>query len=152
MARDPDQQVFGMAGGLGLILFAAALVLIPALIPVFLLYQLAVNTGVTNLHTAIVLTLAGLAAWGFWRAGGMLIRSVSQRTAQSVIAVYIGACYTFAFFQRPLTTAPAELDLPWLLLSFGIFSFVGWKAGGALVRKAHRDQMLRLARKEQNAA
>ena len=151
MARDPDQQVFGMAGGLGLILFAAALVLIPALIPVFLVYQLAVNTGVTNLHPAIALALAGLAAWGCWRGGGMLIRSVSPRTARFVIAVYIGACYTFAFFQRALTTAPSELDVPWLIFAFATFSFVGWKAGGVLVRKAHRDQLMRIARKEQNA-
>jgi len=152
MTRDPDQQVSSTAGGLGLLLFAAALVLIPAFFPAYVLYKLAILTGVTNLHPAIVIVLTGAAVWAVLRLGGMLIRSVPPGIARGAIAGYVGACYTFAFFQRELTTARSELDLMWLMFAFAIFTFIGWKVGGALVLKAHRDHLIRAQRKEQNAA
>ncbi|HEX8124231.1 MAG TPA: hypothetical protein VF548_01470 [Allosphingosinicella sp.] len=152
MARDPEQQVFKTAGGFGVLLFAGALVLIPAFFPAYALYKLVILTGVTSLHPAIVIALAAAAGWAAWRLGGMLIRSMPPGIARSAIAGYIGACYTFAFFQRELTTARPELDLPWLMLGFAIFTFIGWKIGGVLVLKAHRDRLIRVRRKEQDAA
>jgi hypothetical protein len=152
MSRDPDRQVSNTAGGLGLLLFAAAVVLIPAFFPAYILYKLLVLTGVTNLHPAIVIPLAAAAGWAAWRLGGMLIRSVPPGIARLAIAGYVGACYSFAFFQRELTTARSELDLAWLTFAFAIFTFIGWKIGGALVLKAHRDRLIRIRRKEENAA
>jgi hypothetical protein len=152
MARDPDQQVFRTAGGSGMLLFAAALVLIPAFLPAYALYKLLVLTGVTTLHPAFVIVLAAATGWAAWRLGGILIRSMPPRVARSAIAGYIGACYTFAFFQRQLTTAWPELDLPWLMLAFAIFTLIGWKIGGVLILKAHRDRLIRARRKEENAA
>jgi hypothetical protein len=151
MARDPDQQVFRTAGGSGVLLFAAALVLIPAFLPAYALYKLLILTGITALHPAIVITLSGASAWAAWRLGGMLIRSVPPGIARLAIAGYIGACYAAAFFQRELTTARSELDLIWLMFAFAIFTFIGWKVGGVLVLKAHRDHLIRARRKEQNA-
>lgn len=81
----------------------------------------------------------------------MLIRSVPPGAAKLVIAMYIGACYTFVFFQRELTTARPELDLTWLVFAFAIFTFVGWRVGGALVLKAHRDRLIRVQNREQSA-
>ena len=138
MTRDTDHQVFRTAGGFGILLFAAALVLIPAFFPAYLLYRAAVVTGATDLHPAIVIVLAAAAGWAVWRLGGMLIRAVRPGAARLVIAVYIGACYTFVFFQRELTTAWPELDVTWLIFAFAIFTFVGWKVGGVLVLKANR--------------
>ena len=152
MTRDPDQQVFKSAGGCGALLFAGAVVLIPALLPVYALYILLSLTGVTTLHPAIAIAVAAAAAWAAWRLGGILIRSMPPSVARSAIAGYIGACYTFAFFQRQLTTARSELDLPWLMFAFAILTFIGWKVGGVLVLKAHRDRLIRVQRKEQNAA
>jgi hypothetical protein len=152
MTRDPDQQVFRSAGGLGFLLFAAALVLIPVFFPAYFLYRLAILTGVTALHPAIVIVLTGAAVWAVWRLGGMLIRSVPPRLARGAIAGYVGAIYVFAFFQRELTTAQSELDITWLMFAFAIFTFIGWKVGGVLVLKAHRDRLMRIQRKEQNAA
>jgi hypothetical protein len=151
MTRDPDQQVFSTGSGLGLLLFAAAVVLIPAFLPAYVLYKLIVLTGVTDLHPAIVIPLAAAAGWVAWRLGGMLVRSVPPGIARLAIAGYVGACYTFAFFQRELTTARSELDLAWLTFAFAIFTFIGWKIGGALVLKAHRDRLIRVRRNEQNA-
>jgi hypothetical protein len=151
MTRDPDQQVFRTTGGLGIGLFALALALLPVFFPAYLLYRAAVVTGATNLHPAVVIVLAAAAGWAIWRGGGVLIRSVPPTAARLVIALYIGACYTFVFFQRTLTTARSELDLTWLLFAFAIFTFVGWKVGGALVLKAHRDRLIRAQRKEQSA-
>jgi len=150
VARDPDQQVFRTTGGCGALLFAGALALIPALLPVYALYILLSLTGVTTLHPAIIIALAGVAGWGAWRLGGILIRSMPPSVARSAIAGYIGACYVFALFQRPLTTAPSEIDLPWLMFAFAIFTFIGWKVGGVLVLKAHRDRLIRAQRKEQS--
>lgn len=152
MTRDPDQQVFRSAGGLGVLLFAGALVLIPAFFPAYALYKLLILSGGTSLHPAIVICLAAAAGWAAWRLGGMLIRSMPPSVARSAIAGYIGVCYVFAFFQRQLTTARSELDLPWLMLAFAIFTFIGWKIGGVLVLKAHRDRLIRARRKEENAA
>lgn len=152
MTRDPEQQVFKTAGGFGVILFAAALVLIPAFLPAYALYKLLILTGVTTLHPAILITLAGAAGWAAWRLGGMLIRSMPPGIARSAIAGYVGACYTFMFFQRELTTARSELDLTWLTFAFAIFTFIGWKISGALVLKAHRDRLIRAQRNEQNTA
>lgn len=152
MTRDPDQQVFRTAGGSGVLLFAAALVLIPAFLPAYVLYKLLSLTGVTTLHPAIVITLAGASAWAAWRLGGMLIRSVPPGIARAAIAGYIGACYSFTVFQREITTARSELDLAWLMFAFAIFTFIGWKIGGALVLKAHRDRLARLRHKEERAA
>lgn len=152
MTRDPDQQVSSTAGGLGLLLFAVALVLIPAFFPAYVLYKLAILTGVTTLHPAIVIVLTGAGVWAVWRLGGILIRSMRPGIARSVIAGYVGACYVFAFFQRQLTTAQSELDLPWLMLAFAVFTFIGWKIGGVLILKAHRDRLIRVRRKEENAA
>ena len=152
MTRDPDQQVLKSAGGCGALLFAGAVVLIPALLPVYALYILLSLTGVTTLHPAYVIVLAAAAGWAAWRLGGILIRSMPPGVARSVIAGYIGACYTFAFFQRQLTTAPSEIDFPWLIFAFAIFTFIGWKIAGVLVLKAHRDRLIRVQRKEQNAA
>lgn len=152
MTRDPDQQVSSTAGGLGLLLFAAALVLIPAFFPAYLLYKLLILTGVTTLHPAVVIVLAAAAGWAGWRLGGMLVRSVPPRVARLAIAGYVGACYSFAFFQRELTTAQSELDPLWLIFAFAIFTFIGWKVGGALVLKAHRDRLTRVRRKEEKAA
>jgi hypothetical protein len=146
------QQVFRTAGGSGVLLFAAALVLIPAFLPAYALYKLLIFTGVTVLHPAIVIALAAAVGWAAWRLGGILIRSVPPGIARLAIAGYVGACYTFAFFQRELTTARSELDLIWLMFAFAIFTFIGWKVGGALVLKAHRDRLIRVQRKEQNAA
>jgi hypothetical protein len=151
MTRDPDQQVFRTAGGSGLLLFAAALVLIPAFLPAYALYKLLILTRVTTLHPAIVIAVAGAAGWAAWRLGGMLIRSVPPGIARLAIAGYVGACYSFAVFQREITTARSELDLIWLMFAFAIFTFVGWKVGGALVLKAHRDRLVRVRRKEHNA-
>lgn len=152
MTRDPDQQVSRTAGGLGILLFAAALVLIPIFFPAYVLYKLAIFTGVTALHPAIVIAFAGAAGWAAWRLGGILIRSVPPGIARAAIAGYVGACYSFAFFQRELTTARSELDLTWLMFAFAIFTFIGWKVGGALVLKAHRDRLIRAQRKEQSRA
>ena len=152
MTRDPDRQVFKSAGGCGTLLFAGAVALIPALLPVYALYILLSLTGVTALHPAIAIAVAAAAGWAAWRLGGILIRSMAPNVARSAIAGYIGACYTFAFFQRQLTTARSELDLPWLTLAFAIFTFIGWKVGGALVLKVHRDRLSRALRKKQNAA
>jgi hypothetical protein len=152
MARDPDQQVFRTAGGSGVLLFAAALVLIPAFLPAYALYKLLVLAGVTTLHPAIVIALGAAGVWAAWRLGGMLIRSMPPSVAQTAIAGYIGACYTFAFFQRELTTARSELDLAWLIFTFAIFTFIGWKIGGTLVLKAHRDRLIRVRRKGENSA
>lgn len=152
MTRDPDQQVFRSAGGLGVLLFAAALVLIPIFFPAYVLYKLAILAGVTALHPAIVIVLAGVAGWAAWRLGGILIRSVPPGIARAAIAGYVGACWTFAFYQRELTTARSELDVTWLMFAFAIFTFIGWKVGGALVLKAHRDRLARVRRKEEKAA
>lgn len=152
MARDPEQQVFKTAGGFGVLLFAGALVLIPAFFPAYALYKLLILTGVTTLHPAVAIALAGATGWAAWRLGGMLIRTVPPGIARAVIAGYVGACYTFAFFQRELTTARSELDVTWLMFAFAIFSFIGWKVGGALVLKAHRDRLARVRRKEEEAA
>ncbi|MGZ8284161.1 MAG: hypothetical protein ACXWUZ_03755 [Allosphingosinicella sp.] len=148
MTRDPDLQVSRTAGGLGILLFAAALVLIPVFFPAYVLYKLLILTGVTTLHPAIVIVLAGAVGWAAWRLGGMLIRSVPPGIARAAIAGYVGACYTFAFFQRELTTARSDLDLTWLMFALAIFTFIGWKVGGALVLKAHRDRLIRVQREE----
>lgn len=147
MTRDAERQVFSTAGGLGLLLFVAALVLIPAFLPAYALYKLLILAGVATLHPAIVITLAMAAGWAAWRLGGILIRSVPPSIARLAIAGYIGACYSFVFFQRELTTARSELDLTWLMFAFAIFTFVGWKIAGALVLKAHRDSLIRVGRK-----
>lgn len=152
MTRDPDQQVVKSAGGCGALLFAGAVVLIPALLPVYALYILLSLTGVTNLHPVIAIAVAAATGWAAWRLGGMVIRSMPPTIARSAIAGYIGACYTFAFFQRQLTTAPSEIDPPWLIFAIAIFTFIGWKVGGVLVLKAHRDRLSRALRKKQNAA
>lgn len=151
MGHDPDKQVLNAAGGLGCFAFAAALALIPLFLPAYILYKLTMAAGAASLHPAVMIVLAALAIWGLWRMGGMLIRSVSPRAAQLAIALYVGVSYAFVFFQRPLTTAPAELDVAWLALVFAAFSLVGWKIGCAMVLKAHRDRLIRAQRKEQSA-
>ena len=148
MSRDPDQQVAEAATGLGCFAFVAAMFLLPFLLPAFILYRLAVVSGATNLHPALLIALAAATIWGIWKLGGVLIRSVSPLIAQLAITVYVAACYTFVVFQRELTTARAELDLAWLSLAFAVFCFIGWKVSGAIVLKAHRDQAHRLRRKE----
>lgn len=143
MSRDPDRQVFAAAGGLGLGVFALAFVLVPVIFPAIIVYRVALALGAMNLHPAIMIVVAGAAGWAFWKLGGILIRSVRPVVARRAIAAYIGVCYAFVFFQRELTTAQSELDVTWLLFTFAIFAIVGWKVGGALVQKAHRDGFAR---------
>lgn len=152
MTRNPDQQVLTATAGLGMGLFAIGVVLIPLFLPAFILYRIAVFAGITSLHPAIMIVVAGAALWGLWRLGGILIRSLPWRIARAIIAAYIGACYAFAFFQRELTTARSELDVTWLIFTFAIFAFIGWKVGGALVLKAHRDRLIRARRNEHRGA
>ncbi len=152
MAHDSDQQVLNSATGLGCSALIIGLVVIPPLfLPAFVIYRLAVVTGATTLHPAILIPIAAASIWGIVRLGGMLIRSAPPRGAQLVIAAYIGACYTFVLFQRQLTTARSELDLPWLILAFAIFTFVGWKVGASLVLKVHRNELARLQKRQAQA-
>lgn len=146
MNRNHDQQVLSSATGLGLGVFAIALLLIPTFLPLFILYRIAVVTGATQLHPAILIVLAGASVWGL---GGVVIRSVPPTVARLAIAAYIASCYTFVIFQRELTTARAELDFAWLLFCFGIFMVLGWRIGGAMVLKAHRDRLIRARRDQQ---
>lgn len=148
MAQDPDGEVFGAATGLGCFALAAALALIPLFVPAYLLYKVAVRAGVASFHPAVVIVLLAATVWALWRLGGTLIRSMPPRAAQLAIALYVGGCYTFGFFQRELTTARTELDVAWLSLAFAVFAFVGWKIGGVMVFKAHRDHLLRLTRSQ----
>lgn len=149
MAYDADRHITNAAGELGCAALVAALIIVPPLIlPAFVLYKLAVVAGATTLHPAILIALAIGSIWAIGRAGGILIRSISPQIAQAVIAAYIGACYTFAVFQRQLTTARSELDIPWLLFSFAAFTFVGWKIAATVVNKAHSRQLARTERRD----
>lgn len=144
MSSNPDEQILGAATGLGCFGLIAALILVPPLLlPGFVIYRIATISGATTLHPAFQIALAGATIFALWRLGGMLIRAVPAKLAQAVLAVYIAACYTFVVFQRELTTAHSELDLPWVLLAFAVFAFIGWKVGGMLVLKAYRDQLAR---------
>lgn len=152
MEKTPDQQVFESAAGVGCFAFVIALALIPLFFPAYVLYKLATAAGAGRLHPAILLALAALTIWGLWRLGGLMIRSVPPRVARTVIAVYVAACYTMALFERQLTTARAGLDVAWLAFAFAVFLFIGWKIGGAMVLKAHRDRLLRVRRKQEGGA
>lgn len=112
-------------------------------LPSFIIFRLAQLSGATSLHPAFQIALAGATIFVLWRLGGMAIRLVPPAVAQGVIGFYIGACYTFAIFQRELTTARSELDVPWLLLTLVVCTSIGWKIGGMLVLKAYRDQLAR---------
>ncbi len=152
MAHNSDQQVLNSATGLGCSALIIGLVIIPPLfLPAFVIYRLAILTGATTLHPAILIAMAAALIWAIARLGGIVVRSVTARVAQLVIAAYIGACYTFVFFQRQLTTARSELDIPWLILAFAIFAFVGWKVGASLVLKVHRNELVRVQRRHAQA-
>jgi len=146
---DPDQKVSGAGMGLGFLLMVVGVALIPFFLPVYIIYKVALLTGVAALHPAMVITFAGAAAWGMWKLGGIMIRTIAPGVARFLIALYIGACYTFAFFQRELTTARSELGLTWMFFALAIFTFIGWKVGGALVDRAHSGELGRRLRKEQ---
>lgn len=144
MLRNPDEQVFAAASGLGCSALNAGLIILPPLLlPGFIIFRLAQLSGATSLHPAFQIALAAATIFALWRLGGMVIRSVPPTITQGLLGLYIGACYTFAIFQRELTTARSELDVPWLLLTFGICTYIGWKIAAMLVLKAYRDQLAR---------
>lgn len=148
MAYDAERHINSAAGELGCAALVAALIIVPPLIlPAFVLYKLAVAVGASALHPAILIALAIASIWALGRGGGILVRSVSPQIARAIIAAYIGACYTFAVFQRQLTTARSELDIPWLLFGFAAFSLVGWKIAATVVNKAHLRQLARAERR-----
>lgn len=152
MARNHDEQVFSAAAGLGCSALVAGLIILPPLVlPGVIIFRLAQLGGVTVLHPAFQIAIAAATVFVLWRLGGMALRSVPPRLAQGTLGLYIVACYTFAIFQRELTTARSELEVPWLLLTFAVFAFIGWKVAGALVLKAYRDHLTRARAKQAEA-
>lgn len=152
MAGNSDEQVFAAASGLGCTaLIAGLLVLPPLMLPGFIIFRLGQLSGATSLHPAFQIALAAAIIFGLWRLGGMAIRSVPTAVAQGVLGLYIGACYTSAIFQRELTTARSELDMPWLLLTFAICTFIAWKIAGLLVFRAYRRQLARARARQAEA-
>ena len=137
--NDPDKQILNAAGGLGCSALTMGLVVIPPLfLPAYILYRVAVTSGATNLHPAIVIALTAATIWGLFKLSRFALRSIPPRFAQLLLASYIGASYTFVFFQHSLTGSQAKLDIAWLLLGFAIFFFIGWKVGGVVVARASK--------------
>lgn len=152
MGRNSDKQVFAAASGLGCSALVAGLIILPPLLlPGFIIFRLAQLGGATSLHPAVQIALGAAIIFALWRLGGISIRSVPAKIAQGALGLYIGSCYTFAIFQRELTTARSELDVPWLLLAFAVCTFIGWKIGGMLVLKAYRNQLARARAKQVEA-
>lgn len=136
MSSDPDRQVTNTAVNFGCLTLAAGLLLVPPLIlPLFGIYRIGVAAARYS-HPAVGIVVSLFVGWIILAALAWLIRSLPPRVAQGISAAYIGSCYTFAIFQRELTTASDELDLGWLLFTFAIFALAGWKIGGYLVRAA----------------
>ena len=114
MSADPDRQIFVAATDVGCFALVLGLIMIPPLIlPAVILMGLVSLVG-KALHPALVILITAFSAWGLYRLTGILIRAVRPSLARAVIAVYVGACYSFAIFQRELTTARSDLDTTWL--------------------------------------
>lgn len=147
MIVDTDKQVLNAASGLGCFAVVLGLILVPPLIlPAFILYRLGGLMGVSALHPAFIILFAAISIWGLYRLAGILVRAIPPSVARFAIAFYVGACYTFATFQRELTTARAQLDVTWLAFAMVLFTALGWKAAGLLIAKMHRDQTAREVR------